>query len=126
MRPNMALSMRWPMSTPYVGRCGGTGVRARCDARSDLEAHDDVGHDPAELDASGCVVTPGFIDVHANLTWGPLLDSACRVAAFQGVTTAVTGNCGGSLFPAKGDAAGWVDNICSDHGADRTWTDLPG
>ncbi|MGE5169443.1 MAG: N-acyl-D-amino-acid deacylase family protein [Rudaea sp.] len=53
-----------------------------------------------ELDASGRVVAPGFIDAHTHddrlLLSGP--DMAPK--ASQGVTTVVAGNCGISLAPA--------------------------
>jgi N-acyl-D-amino-acid deacylase len=51
------------------------------------------------VDAHGCVVTPGFIDVHSHgdftLLAFPSADSAVR----QGVTTVVIGNCGGGVAP---------------------------
>ncbi|HMA90504.1 MAG TPA: D-aminoacylase [Burkholderiales bacterium] len=54
----------------------------------------------AELDATGRIVAPGFIDAHTHDD--RLLLSAPDMApkASQGVTTVVAGNCGVSLAPA--------------------------
>lgn len=52
------------------------------------------------LDAEGCVVAPGFIDAHAHSDTSFLLDSSSASKLYQGVTTEVCGQCGGSPFPA--------------------------
>ena len=56
-----------------------------------------------EIDAEGCIVSPGFVDGHthmdAQVFWDELGTSSC----WHGVTTAVMGNCGFSLAPARPD-----------------------
>jgi N-acyl-D-amino-acid deacylase len=54
-----------------------------------------------EIDAKGCIVTPGFIDVHTHydghVTWTDRLVPSSN----HGVTTAVMGNCGVGFAPAR-------------------------
>jgi len=51
------------------------------------------------LDASGLVVSPGFIDMHTHSDVVLLADGRGESVLRQGVTTNVTGNCGMSAAP---------------------------
>jgi len=53
------------------------------------------------LDATGRLVTPGFVDIHthldAQLAWDPIGSSSC----YHGITSVVMGNCGVTFAPCK-------------------------
>ena len=54
---------------------------------------------PHTIDGSGLVVCPGFIDIHTHSDFTLLLEPLAQSRVSQGVTTEVTGNCGGSPGP---------------------------
>ena len=48
------------------------------------------------IDATGLIISPGFIDVHTHIEGNDLMVPTAGNFIFDGVTSVVTGNCGGS------------------------------
>lgn len=69
---------------------------------------DDVGPGRREIDATGKLVTPGFVDIHthydAQVSWDPFLTPS----SWHGCTTVVMGSCGVGFAPAKPDRHDWL------------------
>jgi N-acyl-D-amino-acid deacylase len=87
---------------------GSGGPRRRADvaiAGARIAAIGSVGRvtSARELDVSGKIVAPGFIDVHTHDDRALFATPAMAAKASQGVTTVVTGNCGISLAPLSLD-----------------------
>ncbi|HEY2709685.1 MAG TPA: amidohydrolase family protein [Caulobacteraceae bacterium] len=79
---------------PFVGDVAIDGDRI-------VEVGEVSGHARREIDATGMLVTPGFVDIHTHYdgqaTWDPLL----APSSWHGVTTAVMGNCGVGFAPVR-------------------------
>ncbi|WP_193088827.1 amidohydrolase family protein [Advenella sp. FME57] len=63
------------------------------------------------IEAQGCLVTPGWIDIHTHYdgqaTWDPYLSPS----TWHGVTTAIMGNCGVGFAPVKAERRDWLIKV---------------
>ncbi|MDY6996830.1 MAG: amidohydrolase family protein [Actinomycetota bacterium] len=66
---------------PAVGRVDGAGTR--------------------EIDATGLLVTPGFVDLHTHYDGQAIWSDRLTPSSAHGVTTAVMGNCGVGFAPCR-------------------------
>ncbi|WP_109357344.1 amidohydrolase family protein [Sphingorhabdus sp. EL138] len=64
------------------------------------------GHE--EIDATGKIVSPGFVDVHTHYDGQATWDDEMAPSSWHGVTTVVMGNCGVGFAPAKPDKHEWL------------------
>ncbi len=53
------------------------------------------------IDASGLIVSPGFVDIHTHYDGQAVWDNQLTPSSIHGVTTAVMGNCGVGFAPCK-------------------------
>jgi N-acyl-D-amino-acid deacylase len=64
-----------------------------------------------EIDATGKVVTPGFVDVHTHYDGQATWDAEMAPSSWHGVTTVVMGNCGVGFAPAAKDRHAWLISL---------------
>jgi len=88
----------------------GTGAEPRL---GDIAIHDGLlaqvggaveGEATQEVDASGRIVTPGFVDIHTHYDGEAFFDDTLSPSNGHGVTTVVLGVCGIGFAPARQDA----------------------
>jgi N-acyl-D-amino-acid deacylase len=104
-----------PRRAGSVGVAGGRLVLPRAGARQ--QAH-------RTLDATGLVVAPGFIDIHAHTDFWPAVDPLAESKAFDGVTLEVSGNCGFSAFPLDPVTRDRENRQLALFGAEIDWHDF--
>ncbi len=68
------------------------------------------------INASGCIISPGFIDMHSHSDW--LLPHSwgknlMKHSLEQGITTIIGGNCGFSPAPVTNESAGLLNDFLS-------------
>jgi N-acyl-D-aspartate/D-glutamate deacylase len=56
-----------------------------------------------EIDADGCLVTPGFVDIHSHYDGQVSWDDEIAPSSWHGVTTTIMGSCGVGFAPVHPD-----------------------
>jgi N-acyl-D-aspartate/D-glutamate deacylase len=64
-----------------------------------------------EIDASGKIVAPGWVDIHTHYDGQATWDAEMAPSSWHGVTTVVMGNCGVGFAPAKPDRRQWLISL---------------
>ena len=90
-----------------------------------------TGRGAEEMDATGKLVTPGFVDIHTHYDGQVTWDSSLAPSSWHGVTTVVMGNCGVGFAPVHPDARGRLIELMEgvedipgavlDEGIDWSW-----
>ena len=107
--------------TGAEGRAADVGIR-----NGRIVVVGEVPEAATEIDATGKVVTPGFIDIHSHSDFTLLVDPRAASAVHQGVTLEVVGNCGFGCFPLLNKEL--APKAIYGHSADvpLTWTSASG
>jgi len=76
------------------------------------------------IDATGLILTPGFIDPHASTGFGYFFPNAADHKLYQGITTEIFGNCGTSPAPIGTHLDNTMKRLSNDIGFPFEWQSL--
>ena len=76
------------------------------------------------IDATGLILTPGFIDPHASTGFGYFFPNAADHKIYQGITTEIFGNCGTSPAPIGEHLEETMHRLSDDIGFPFEWRTL--
>ena len=68
----------------------------------------DLGEAVEQLNATGLIVTPGFVDIHTHYDGQATWDDLLEPSSGHGVTTVVAGNCGVGFAPVRPGKEEWL------------------
>src|ERR1700677_1904011 len=113
---------------PFIGDVAVSG--GRISAVGGIE-----GRGRQEIDATGHIVTPGFIDVHTHYDGQAMWEHTLSPSSGHGVTTVVTGNCGVGFAPVRPtdhaalikvmEGVEDIPEIVMEHGIPWNWETFP-
>ena len=95
-------------ATPFradIGISNGVIVEVR---RRDGDDTGLPGEAAQTIDATGRIVTPGFVDIHTHYDGQVSWDGLLEPSSMHGVTTVVSGNCGVGFAPVKPGSEQWL------------------
>src|SRR6185436_20068852 len=78
-----------------------------------------------QIDATGLVVAPGFIDMLGQSEYNVLIDPRAASKITQGITTELTGE-GSSIAPVNARMIAADRDVWAHYGVTPDWTDLDG
>ncbi|MEN0003186.1 MAG: D-aminoacylase [Bacteroidota bacterium] len=73
------------------------------------------------IDATGLLLTPGFIDPHASTGFGYFFPEAANHKLYQGITTEIFGNCGTSPAPIGPHLVATMERLSNEIGFPFEW-----
>src|SRR5690349_14625069 len=93
----------------FVGDIAVDGGRITAITRAgDGAPADDLGDAREVIDATGLIVTPGFVDIHTHYDGQATWDELLEPSSGHGVTTVVAGNCGVGFAPVRPGQEEWL------------------
>jgi N-acyl-D-amino-acid deacylase len=108
--------------TAKIGNIGIQNERIACIHYKDEEF--EIPEATTTIDATGLILTPGFIDPHASTGFGYFFPNAADHKIYQGITTEIFGNCGTSPAPIGEHLEETMHRLSDDIGFPYEWRTL--